>query len=52
LVSVNFIDPATGKVKKRAFYKFDAKTREEIDEDGDGKFERIIQFDQFESPLP
>jgi hypothetical protein len=52
LVSVDFIDPTTGKVKKRAFYKFDTKTREEIDEDGDGRFDRIIKFDQFESAVP
>ena len=32
------------------YYKLDAKVREEIDEDGDGKFERVIEFDEFGNP--
>lgn len=50
LDSVEFIDRTTGRVKKRMYYKLDAKVREEIDEDGDGKFERVIEFDEFENP--
>ncbi len=52
LDSVEFIDSTTRQVRKRAFIKLDVKVREEIDEDGDGKFEKIIEFDQFENPKP
>lgn len=52
LDSVELIDPGTGKVKKRMFYKLDVKVREEIDQDGDGVFEKVIKFDEYENPLP
>jgi hypothetical protein len=52
LDSVEFIDPATGKVRKRMFYKLDVKIREEIDQDGDGVFEKVIKFDEYENPSP
>lgn len=52
LDSLEFIDPATGKVRKRMFYKLDVKVREEIDQDGDGVFEKVIKFDEYENPLP
>lgn len=50
--SLEFLDGDTGKVKKRTFYKLGTKTREEIDQDGDGKFERVVEFDEMENPLP
>ena len=52
LDSVELIDPGTGKVKKRMFYKLDVKVREENDQDGDGVFEKVIKFDEYENPLP
>jgi len=52
LDSMEILDPATGKVRKRIFYKLDVKVREEIDHDGDGAFEKIINFDDYENPLP
>jgi len=52
LDSVELIDPGTGKVRKRMFYKLDVKVREEIDQDGDGLFEKVIKFDEYENPLP
>lgn len=52
LDSMDIIDPTTGKVRKRMFYKLDVKVREEIDHDGDGIFERVVAFDEYENPLP
>lgn len=52
LDSAEFLDRNTGKVKKRMYYKLDVKVREEIDENGDGKFERVIEFDELENPKP
>ncbi len=52
LDSMEIIDPATGRVKKRIFYKLDVKVREDIDQDGDGDFEKTINFDEYENPLP
>jgi len=52
LDSMDIIDPATGKIRKHIFYKLDVKVREEIDQDGDGVFEKIIKFDEYENPLP
>jgi len=34
------------------FYMLDVKLREEIDQDGDGVFEKVIKFDEYENPLP
>ncbi len=50
--SVEYYDAATGKLRKRATYKFDVKVREEIDQDGDGVLEKVIKFDEYENPLP
>ncbi|MBH0187721.1 MAG: hypothetical protein HP493_02380 [Nitrospira sp.] len=50
--TVEFYDLATGRLMKRATYKLDMKTKEELDQDGDGVFERVIQFDKYENPLP
>lgn len=47
---MELLDRNTNRVKKRMYYKLDVKVREEIDEDGDGKFERVIEFDEFENP--
>jgi hypothetical protein len=52
LDSVEIIEPGTGKVRKRMYYKLDVKVREEIDQDGDGLFEKVIKFDEYENPLP
>ncbi|MBS0180783.1 MAG: DUF2007 domain-containing protein [Nitrospira sp.] len=49
---VEFYDLATGRLIKLATYKLDVKTKEEIDQDGDGVFEQVIHFDKYESPLP
>ena len=48
--SVERIEPGTWKVRKRLFYKLDVKVREEIDQDGDGAFEKVIKFDEYENP--
>jgi len=48
--SVELIEPGTGKVRKRMFYKRDVKVREEINQDGDGAFEKVIKFDEYENP--
>jgi hypothetical protein len=29
-----------------------SKVQEEIDQDGDGVFEKVIKFDEYENPLP
>ncbi len=50
-ISLEFLDRETGKVRKRAFYKLGKKTHEEIDQDGDGKFERTVHFDDLENPI-
>ena len=50
--SVEYFDRETGKMRKRATYKFDVKVQEEIDQDGDGKLEKVIKFDEYENPLP
>lgn len=50
--SVEILDPETGKVQKRMFYKLDIKTREEFDQDGDGALETVTKFDEHENPLP
>jgi len=50
LSSQEFLDK-TGRVVKRSFFKLGAKVREEIDQDGDGIFERIIHFNEFELPI-
>jgi hypothetical protein len=47
----DFLDKETGRVVKRAFFKLGVKVREEIDQDGDGIFERVIHFDEFESAI-
>jgi len=52
LDSVEIIEPGTGKVRKRMFYKLDIKVQEEVDQDGDGVFEKVIKFDEYENPLP
>jgi hypothetical protein len=49
--SKDFLDKKTGQVRKRAFYKLGKKTHEEIDQDGDGKFERTVHFDELENPI-
>ncbi|MDH5639898.1 MAG: hypothetical protein OEY28_01285, partial [Nitrospira sp.] len=50
---VEFYDLATGGLIKRDIYdRFGVKTREEIDQDGDGVFERVGHFDKYERPLP
>ena len=49
--SEDFLDAKTGKVKKRAYFKLGAKVREEIDVDGDGKFDKTIDFDEYEDPM-
>lgn len=48
LSSQEFLHKKTGRVVKRSFFKLGAKVREEIDQDGDGIFERTIHFDEFE----
>jgi hypothetical protein len=50
LSRVEFLDKRTGVVVKRVFYDMSKRVREDIDADGDGKFERTIFFDQYESP--
>ena len=52
LESVEILDPVTGKLRKRMFYKLDIKVREELDRDGDGVLETVIKFDEYENPLP
>jgi hypothetical protein len=47
----DFLDKDTGRVVKRVFFKLGAKVREEIDQDGDGIFERTIHFNEFESAI-
>ena len=51
LSSQDLLDKETGRVVKRSFYKLGAKVREEIDQDGDGVFERAIHLDEFESAI-
>jgi len=48
---LEFLDGDTGNVRKRAFFKLGKKTHEEIDQDGDGKFERTVRFDELENPI-
>lgn len=50
--SVEYFDRETGKLRKRATYKFDVKVKEEIDQDGDGVFEKVVKFDEYENPIP
>lgn len=52
LESEEILDPATGKLRKRMFYKLDIKIREELDQDGDGVLETVIKFNEYENPLP
>ena len=46
----DFLDTKTGKLKKRAHFQLGVKVREEIDADGDGKFDKTIYFDEYEDP--
>ncbi len=52
LDSEEILDPVTGKLRKRLFYKLGIKVREEIDKDDDGVLETVIKFDEYENPLP
>jgi hypothetical protein len=46
----DLLDPATARVVKRQRFDGDLLSSAEIDADGDGQFERRIEYDQFEEP--
>ena len=50
-VSQDFLDPKTGFVTKRSYYKLGVKTEEKVDVDGDGKFDKVIHYDELEDPV-
>jgi hypothetical protein len=47
---VDMLDPATGRVVKRQHFDPYRLLSAEIDADGDGQFERRIEYDEFEEP--
>ena len=51
LKSDDFLDTETGNVKKRVYYRFGVKVREEVDVDGDGTFDKTVNFDEYEDPI-
>ena len=46
------LDPATARVVKRQRFAGDLLRSAEIDADGDGQFERKVEYDELEEPQP